>query len=205
MNHGPDVLVDWLPGATSQGEEELDELARLHASGLAVAEVMLVPPESQENFYRYGNLVRLLSDIFQGVDPADPDEDDLEERAPEAMSLITGSYLLDEVIDSFYDTVAYLPEHRRVRRPGQAGLEASGQRASLLAVKRLWAADWSFEALAARLASSASFTLEARPILVHAADAPASDRNLLEAVTEALGHPARVYVTEDGAITRLAD
>lgn len=205
VNRGSDVLVNWLPAEGARGEEELELLAKLHAAGLAVAPIMLVPPESQESFYRYGNLVRLLSDVFEGVDPADPDEDDLEERAPEAMALITGSYLLDEVIDGFYETVARLPELRRVRRPGQSGLEARGQRASLLAVKRLWADDWSFEVLAERLADTASFRLEARPLLVHAADAPTSDRTLLRAVADTLARPSAVYVAADGAITRLAD
>lgn len=205
VNPGSDVLVNWLPGATGQDEEELDLLASLHAGGLAVAPIMLVPPESQESFYRYGNLVRQLSEVFRAVDPADPDEDDLEELAPEAMALITGSYLLDEVIDGFYETVAGLPELRRVRRPGRAGMEARGQRASLLAVKRLWADDWSFEVLAERLTETASFRLEARPLLVHAADAPTPDRNLLAAVADILGRPSAVYVAADGAITRLTD
>ena len=205
VNPGSEVLVNWLPAAAGQGEEELELLARLHAAGLAVAPIMLVPPESQENFYRYGNLVRLLSEVFEGVDPADADEDDLEERAPEAMALITGSYLLDEVIDDFYETVAGLPELRRVRRPGLAGMEARGQRASLLAVKRMWAQDWSFEALTERLADTATFRLEARPLLIHAADVPATDRRLLEAVTATLGRPSAVHVSADGAITRLAD
>lgn len=165
---------------------------------------MLVPPSSQEYFYRYGNLVSQLSDLFLGVDPADPDEDDLEERAPAAMSLITGSYLLDEVVDGFYETVSTLPEHRRVRRPGNAGLEARGDRASLLALKRIWAADWSFESLAQRLKQHSSFRLEAEPVLVHAADGPTSDRVLLSAVARALGQETPVFVSGDGSITRLA-
>lgn len=195
--------MNWLPDAGSLGEEELDLLASLHAAGLSVAPIMLVPPESQESFYRYGNLVRQLSDLFRGVDPSDPDEDDLEERSPEAMSLITGSYLLDEVIDGFYETVAYLPEDRRVRRPGSAGLAVRGQRASLLAVKRLWAADWSFEILAKRLEATRTFALEARPTLVHQADTPSSDRKLLAAVSATLGRQLTVHVSADGAITRL--
>lgn len=185
-------------------EEELDRLAALHAAGLAVAPVMLVPPSSEEAFYRYGNLVRQLHRLFGRVDPADPDEDDLEELAPRAMELVTGSYLLDEVIDEFYETVAQLPEQRRVRRPGSAGLEARGPRGSLLALKRTWADDWSFGVLSRRLPASGSFGLAARPVLVHAADRPAGDRTLRGRVREVLGLDVPVFVTQDGSISRLA-
>ena len=196
--------IRWLPEGAGQAGAELDRLAELHRAGLAVAPIMLVPASSQEFFYRYGNLVARLSEIFRGVDPADPDLDDLEERSPEAMSLITGNYLLDEVIDGFYETVSWLPEARRIRRPGSSGLEARGNRASLLAVKRTWAADWSVTALAERLQETASFRLEAEPVLVHAADGPSGDRNLLNAVARVLGDQTAVFVTGDGSISRLA-
>src|SRR5690625_6230083 len=97
---------------------------------------MVMQASSQEDFYRYGNLVRQLSELFRGVDPADPDEDDLDEIAPAAMALVTGSYLLDEVIDEFYETVRLLPPGRRVRRPGSAGLTARGDRGSRPAGER---------------------------------------------------------------------
>lgn len=198
------TLTQWLSPGSGQPEQELEELAELHRSGVAVAPVMVVPAASQESFYRYGNLVRQLSELFLGVDPKDPDEDDLEELAPTAMALVTGSYLLDEVIDDFYETAVLLPEARRVRRPGEPGLEARGQRASLLAVKRLWAADWSFGVLCERLARTASFTLEARPILVHATDGLSTDPTLNGEVARRLGRPAQVFVTADGAVSRLA-
>src|SRR5690554_3974927 len=161
MNIDAGAPSRWLPGDGPGSGDELDRLAELHREGLAVAPIMLVPAEAQENFYRYGNLVQQLSELFLGVDPADPDEDDLEERAPQAMALITGSYLLDEVIDRFYDTVNLLPRSRRVRRPGEEGLLASGNRASLLALKRIWASDWSFASLVSRLEAERSFRLEA--------------------------------------------
>lgn len=196
--------VLWSPDSPPNLSTELDELAELHRSGLAVAPIMLVPQEAQEGFYRYGNLVSQLSRIFQGVDPTDADEDDLEDRSPEAMSLITGSYLLDEVIDQFYESVAWLPESRRVRRAGTEGLQAHGNRASLLAVKRVWAADWSFDSLLRRLASTGSFSLEAEPVLVHAWDEPCSNRSVSEAVARVLGRQAAVFVTDNGSISRLA-
>jgi|SRR5690625_411411 len=189
--------------AALPADEELDRLAALHAAGLAVAPVLLVPPESEESFYRYGNLVRRLHRLFSGVDPTDPDEDDLEELAPEAMQLVTGSYLLDEVIDEFYETVAVLPEERRVRRPGQAGREARGARGSLLALKRTWAGDWSFEALSRRVPATGTFGLDARPVLVHEADAPSTDRTLTGRVREVLELEVTVHVTPDGSISRL--
>ena len=148
-------------------------------------------------------LLRQLHELFSEVDPADPDEDDLEELAPAAMALITGSYLLDEVIDGFYETVSLLPEARRVRRPGSPGVAARGGRGSLLAVKRIWAADWSFAALESRLKSTASFAVDARPVLVHAADEQTFEQPLLDQVADALGERSRVWVTADGSISRL--
>lgn len=203
MNIDAGAPSRWLPGDGPGSGDELDRLAELHREGLAVAPIMLVPAEAQENFYRYGNLVQQLSELFLGVDPADPDEDDLEERAPQAMALITGSYLLDEVIDRFYDTVNLLPRSRRVRRPGEEGLLASGNRASLLALKRIWASDWSFASLVSRLEAERSFRLEAAPVLVHASDEPTTDAALLRAVERILGERRTVYVTQDGSISRL--
>lgn len=193
----------WLPDEAPAGEGELAALAELHRAGLAVAAIIRVPKEAQELFYRHGNLVSRLSQLFRGVDPLDPDEDDLEELAPGAMGLITGSYLLDETVDTFYDSVSWLPPARRIRRPDSAGIEATGDRASLLALKRVWAEDWSFASLSARLASERSFRLEAGPVLVHAADEPAADRRLLGQVERLLGRPVAVHVTEDGSISRL--
>ncbi len=164
---------------------------------------MLMKASSQEDFYRYGNLVSQLSELFRKVDPADPDEDDLEELAPAAMALVTGSYLLDEVIDGFYETVNLLPEERRVRRPDSAGQEARGSRGSLLAVKRIWASDWSFESLEVRLRETGSFAVSARPVLVHAADDPCTDAALLDQVAAVLGQRARVWVVPGGSISRL--
>src|SRR5690625_434543 len=196
--------TDAAGGAPGPAGEELDRLAELHAAGLAVAPIMLVPASSEEAFYHYGNLVRRLNRLFRDVDPVDPDEDDLEELAPEAMTLVTGSYLLDEVIDEFYETVRFLPEERRVRRPGSAGVPARGARGCLLALKRTWAEDWSFSALSERVPATAGFGLDARPVLVHEADAPAADRVLLGRVAEVLGTAASVWVTPDGSISRLA-
>ena len=193
----------WLPEEAAAGDGELAALAGLHRAGLAVTAIIRVPAEAQEQFYRYGNLVGRLSRLFRDVDPDDPDEDDLEELAPEAMALITGSYLLDETVDTFYDSVGWLPPARRIRRPGGPGIEASGDRASLLALKRTWAEDWSFESLAARLRAAGSFRLEASPVLVHEADRPTDDRRLLAQVERLLGRPVAVHVTPDGSISRL--
>jgi len=204
VDRGRQAIIGWTESAGGSAGGELEKLGRLHAAGLAVAPIMVMQASSQEDFYRYGNLVRQLSELFRGVDPADPDEDDLDEIAPAAMALVTGSYLLDEVIDEFYETVRLLPPERRVRRPGSAGLTARGDRGSLLAVKRIWADDWSFEALRTRLASTRSFVLEAQSVLLHAADEPSSDPALLGRVSEVLGERCRVWVTKGGSISRLS-
>ncbi len=183
-------------------ETELTELARLQGTGLAVAPVMVVPALEEELFYRHANLVPQLTQVFRDVDPTDPDEEDLEDLAPEAMRLIRESYLLDEVIDRFYDSLADMPVALRVRRPGDPGLTAGRGRPALLALKRVWAAEWQPERMLARVATLGSFALEARPVLVHGTDVPA-DEALTAEVEGVLGRQVKAFVTGTGLITRL--
>lgn len=191
-----------LPGA--HGPAEVDEVAalqRLDRAQLDVATVTVVPAGVEERFYRLNNLPERLLSVFAGVDPADPDEDDLEERAPDAVRLIERHFLLEELIDAFYDRLAALPSRVVVRRSGGAGREAPRGRPALLALKRLWAADWTFDALVSRLESQASFALEARDVLVHGVDAPASGR-VAAAALDVLGPGFDIWATARGEITR---
>jgi hypothetical protein len=198
----PYRLTDPRPPGSAPGAEELTGLLRLHDAGIPVAATVVVPPEAEERFYRLNNLPRRLLEVFAGVDPADPDEDDLEERAPEATALLARHFLLDELIDAFYDRIADLPARLRIRRPGGAGLEATRGRPALLAVKEVWAADWSFEALVDRLVRDRTFALEARPVLVHAADRPA-DAAILATVRRVLPEVGSVWAAASGEVTRL--
>jgi hypothetical protein len=130
---------------------------------------VVVPPSAEQEIYRLNNLASRLLELFTAVDPADPDDDDIEELAPEAQRLVNGHYLLDEFIDGFYEATCGLPARVRVRRPSDSGTTASRGRPSLLAMKRAWSADWTFEAIWSRLSGGGSLLPDARPVLLHAA------------------------------------
>lgn len=199
---GPRGLAAWEPA----GHAPAGELAWLRAlaeAGDPVAPLVVVPSAAEERFYRLHNLPERLRRLFAAVDPADPDEDDLEELAPEAQHLFDGSFFLDEFIDQFYDAIDALPERLELRRPGGApGRVARRGRQALLALKGIWRDDWSYDALVARLGRERTVGLEPRPTLIHAAgDAP--DRVASERAGALLGLPVRVWGHPSYGLTRV--
>lgn len=163
-------LTRW-PAAELEPHPELTALAELARSGFALAPLQLVRAELEETFYRLNNLPTQLSALFAGLDLSDPDEDDLEERAPTAQRLLRAHYLLDETVDLFYAGLEGLPAQLRVRRlnvPGSSpqGRVASRGRPALLALKETWADDWTFDALWLRTQTEHSVALAATPLLL---------------------------------------
>ena len=150
---------------------ELAALTRLAAAGVRLAPLRVVPAAAEETFYRLNNLPAQLSTLFSGLDLSDPDEDDLEERAPAAQALLRQHFLLDEFVDLFYAGLAGLPPRLRVRRPNAPGTQENGRvvtrgRPALLALKDTWTDDWSFGALWARTTAEGTVALTARPVLL---------------------------------------
>ena len=191
-------------GETPQLEPELSALQRLSDAGLTLAPLRVVPDEVEETFYRTNNLPAQLNALFRGLDLSNPDEDDIEELAPEAQGLLKAHFLLDGTIDLFYEGLAPLPSRVRVRRPGQvdegAGVTATRGRPALIALKNTWVADWSFDSLMARLERNHSVALQARPVLVSAAGLePTPD--LSERAAEILGRQVTVLSDADAGIT----
>ncbi|HEX7021672.1 MAG TPA: hypothetical protein VF171_02370 [Trueperaceae bacterium] len=181
---------------------EVRALAALAAAGLPLAPLRLVPAAAEERFYRLNNLPERLVALFEGVNLSDPDEDDIEELAPEAQTLIVSHYLLDEFIDVFYEGLASMPAAVRLRRPGQqAGRTAPRGRPALLALKKLWADAWSLEALMARLTANAGIALPAEPVLVGAPGLEAAPAELERHAAEILGAPVRLRVEPASGIT----
>ena len=188
------------------GAGEVAALYALQEAGLKVAPLRIVPAAAEESFYRLNNLPARLNALFAGVDPGDPDEDDIEELAPEAQGLLMTHYLLDEFVDLFYEGLAGLPGRVRLRRPqkgGQArlpGHKASRGRPALLALKALWADDWSFDTLMARLEGD-GVALAARPVLVQSAE-EARDERSSRAASDILGRDVSVW-SGTGGISRV--
>lgn len=175
----PAALVPLSATATDPAAPpELGALLRLAEAGFKVAPLRVVPDAAEETFYRLNNLPAQLSALFRGLDLTDPDEDDLEERAPEAQGLVRAHFLLDEFVDLFYAGLDGLPAQLRVRRlaaPAESELSSGSSlagrvvtrgRPALLALKETWADDWSFPALRARTASQGSVALAAQPVLL---------------------------------------
>ncbi|CAN5886285.1 hypothetical protein BH24DEI2_BH24DEI2_20690 [soil metagenome] len=199
----PQLVNTLQPGHPDFNYLELASLRTLQLGGVATAPVLVVPAAAEERFYRLNNLVPQLEALFKNVDPADPDEDDLEEFAPDALALFKTHFLLDEFIDVFYDALHVLPPDVRVRRPGRAGVKSARGRPALVALKDTWAADWSFEALEARLERTRSFTLEARPVLLGPATETPAVPDVTARVAELVQRPAQVW-TSDLGVSRLS-
>lgn len=155
------------PAHPLRHDPEIAALLTLRGAGFSIAPLRIVEAEAEESFYRLNNLPARLNHLFSGVDPADPDEDDIEELAPEAQHLVYTNFLLDEWIDGFYESLASLPGTLRLRHPSSLpGHTAVRGRPALLALKALWAQAWSFERLMARLEREEGIALVARPVLV---------------------------------------
>ena len=142
-----------------------------------VPAAMLVPAAYEEAFYREANLPEQLLRLLAGLNPARLDEDLLETLAPRAAGLILTSYLGDDAVQRFYRALGNAglgTGDLHLRRPGGRETEAATVTppgtAALHALKRLWARDWSFEALLARIDEAGSIALEARPVLVFAGE-----------------------------------
>ena len=191
--------------STPQLEPELSALQRLEDADLSLAPLRVVPAEVEETFYRTNNLPAQLNHLFGGLDLSNPDEDDIEELAPEAQGLLKAHFLLDETIDLFYEGLSPLPSRVRVRRGGgnpkkEPGHTATRGRPALIALKNTWVEDWSFDALMTRLEKSHSVALQARPVVVSAAGLePAPDLN--ERAAEILGREVTIFSEPDLGIT----
>lgn len=197
---GVDTLV---ANAEPAAVAELAWLRRAEALGVPIAPMAVVTPEVERDFYRLAQLEPWVRARFADVDPRDPDEDDLEELAPEVAAWVLDSALLVEVVEGFYEALRGLPDRVRVRRPGGDGLLALRGRPALVAVKRVWAADWAPHALAARLAAGGDWLPEPRPVLVHAA-AVHADPTVAAAATAAIGREVAAWCDGDGRLARLA-
>lgn len=178
------IRLQQLDASQADGRHpELAALLALSQAGLPVASLVVVPSAAETRFYELNNLPARLRALFAGVDPYDPDEDDLEALAPEAKAMIQTHFLLDEFIDQFYAALAPLSPRLRLRRAGDhPGLEAAKGRPALLALKALWAAEWSQAAIAARLRQAGTLAPSPTAVIVHEADMQPAPEPLLAQV-----------------------
>lgn len=150
---------------------EPHQLAARGAPGL------LIPAAFEEAYYRGVNLPEQLGRLFAEINPRRIDEDRLEKLCVQAQALVRTSVLLDDATQGLYRALgnAGLATPRgdalALRRPDTAWTERAQRvtppgTAALHALKRLWAHDWTLEAVTRRLEEGGSVGLEARPVLV---------------------------------------
>lgn len=169
------------------------ETHRLAAHTGRVPAAMLLPATFEEEFYRRANLPEQLLRLLAPVNPARLDEDLLESLAERAQALVRTSSLLDDAVQLFYRALGNAglsAGEVHLRRPGVQQVEAARVTPpgtpALHALKRLWARDWTFEALLSRLDDAGSIALEARPTLLLAGPPGVPDAG----VAAELGVPA---------------
>lgn len=159
------------------------EAARLAALGDRVAPGFVLGADFEEDFYVTNNLPEQLRALFAPVNPRRIDEDALEVLCDKAVALLRASYLLDDSVQLFLRAVnraGLLGGEAHARRaldgpgegPGGGAVEsafaAPPGSALLVAVKKLWARDWTFDAVLDRLDTHGRISLDARPVLVFA-------------------------------------
>jgi hypothetical protein len=186
-------------------EIEVQHLKRLADAGITIAPLLIVPASLEEYFYRLNNLPAQLSTVFAKVNLKNPDEDDLEDAVPQAQALFKRHYLLDEVIDMFYEGLEFLPECVTVRRAGTKGKTVLKGRPALMALKEVWMDDWSFETVLERTERTKTIGLEARPTLIGAESTGQASSNLSNQVKNVLGQDVEIEVNGQLGITRVKD
>lgn len=197
------------PRENLQDSNELALLQKLAQQGMTIAPMVVVDEAVETDFYRLNNLPEQLSQFFQGVNLQNPDEDDIEEIAPQAQALLKQSYLLDEVIDGFYEIVReVLPtaDALTLRYPYPLTQDVHTKvvqgRPALMRLKHLWQARWAYDALWARVSQAHTIALPSYPILIHT-PIVAEDAALSERSSKLLEQPVHVFHDATGAIVHL--
>ncbi len=187
---------------------ELWNLTQLESQGFELG-LLALPAAIEETYYRLGGLPARIAAHYRGLDPADPDEDILEEAWEALERQLAESYLLDEVVDALFDAFGALlargPGRALVRRQGEAGSEVDepSRRSLLLALKRAYREEWTPERVTLRLRRTGGLAPESAPVLVHLAPLGRSDL-ASEAATRLGGQPLDALTDVIGGVVRLA-
>jgi len=199
--HFPSFSVAHLDASEAPPGSELWALAGLVGEGFTLG-VTALPAVIEASWYRLGGTPARLAALYRGLDPADPDEDILEEAWEAAEPLLAQTYLLDDVVDALLESFSELLRRGSgavvMRRQGERGrlIGEASERSLLLALKRLYRDEWSPERVAARLASTARLGIDAAPVLIHR-QAVAKSQAAGDAATRLLGR--RVLAGSDAA------
>jgi hypothetical protein len=197
---------------------EAQHLGRLEPNLVAPGFVWLT--HGEEQFYLSNNLPEQLREVFKAFNPRRLDEDALEVACERAQKLVLESYLLEDFVAQSYTALKNVgiegSLHVRREFSGQpvsgqpvSGQPVSGQietgqdrRGALLALKRVWAQDWAFEAVLKRFDTSGNIGVDARPSLIFAGPGGVPDAERSKVISKALGQTIQARVW-DGRIVGL--
>jgi hypothetical protein len=189
-------------------------LVGLEAQHLGMLDPTLVGPgfvwltHGEEQFYLSNNLPEQLREVFKPFNPRRLDEDALEVACERAQKLVRESYVLEDFVAQSYTALKNVGIEgslhvRREYREFSGQLETGhDRRGALLALKRVWAQDWAFDAVLERLDTSGQIGVNARASLIFAGPGGAVDAERTSQVSKALGKTvvARVW---DGRVVGL--
>ena len=189
--------------AQNLGRLEAQNLGQLEAQNLGKLEPRLVAPgfvwfiHGEEQFYLSNNLPEQLRIIFKPFNPRRLDEDALEVACERAQKLVRESYMLEDFVAQSYTALKNvgIEGSLHVRREYANGLETGqDRRGALLALKRVWAQDWAFEAVLERLDASGNIGVDARPSLIFAGPGGVRDAERSGQISKMLGQKIQVRV-----------
>jgi hypothetical protein len=174
---------------------EAQALGRLERAFLEhIGRGFVLESEFEMLFYSSNNLPEQLKKLFGTLNPRRLDEDLLERSCLAANQILRGASLLDNTLQkislALKNAKLYPQGHLRREWDSETSetsetipecfefaLEPNDTQA-FFALKRLWAADWSFDAVLQRLDHTAHYGLEARPVLFFAGPKPQLDLEL---------------------------
>jgi hypothetical protein len=186
-------------------------LVGLEAQQLGRLEPTLVAPgfvwftHGEEQFYLSNNLPEQLREVFKAFNPRRLDEDALEVACNRAQRMVRESYLLEDFVAQSYTALKNVGIEGilHVRREFSGKLETGqDRRGALLALKRVWAQDWSFDAVLERLDASGQIGVDARPCLIFAGPGGTVNAERWSQVSKLLGQKIQARVW-DGRIVGL--
>ncbi len=127
----------------------------------------VITARAEEQFYVSNNLPENLRETFKPINPRRLDEDLLEVLCSRANKRILEATMFEDFIGQIYMAFdnSHFSSKLHLRRENEKHVEtANGKREVLLALKRLWAKDWQFEAVLKRLDSTGKIGLDARAV-----------------------------------------
>jgi phosphoenolpyruvate synthase/pyruvate phosphate dikinase len=127
----------------------------------------IITARAEEQFYVSNNLPENLRETFKPINPRRLDEDLLEILCSKASKQVLEATMLEDFIGQVYTAFdnSHFSSRLVLRREAENYIEnANSKREVLLAIKRLWARDWQFEAVLKRLDTTGKIGLDARVV-----------------------------------------